>query len=56
MKDLLKNLGLLVIIIGAILLSIVVLKQNHSNGVLATSLILIIAGLFGHIVLNKVID
>lgn len=56
MKDLLKNLGLLVIIAGVVLLSIVVFRQTHSNSELAVSLILIAVGLVGHIVLNKVID
>ncbi|MFC2129238.1 hypothetical protein ACFLQX_00500 [Bacteroidota bacterium] len=56
MKDLLKNLGLIVIIAGVILLSIVVFRQTHSNTELAISLVLIVIGLFGHIILNKFID
>ena len=56
MKDLLKNLGLIVIIAGVVLLSIVVFTQTHSNTELAISLVLIVFGLLGHILLNKFID
>ncbi len=56
MKDLLKNSGLLVIIAGVVLLSIVVFRQTHSNTELAISLILIVVGLLGHIIVNKVVD
>ena len=56
MKDLLKNLGLIVILIGVIFLSIVVFKQSHNNVKLAICLILIVGGLIGHIFLNKYID
>ena len=56
MKDILKNLGLIVILIGIIFLSIVVFKQTHNNTQLAISLILVIVGFFGHIILSKVID
>lgn len=56
MKDILKNLGLVVILIGVIFLSIVVFRQTHTNAKLAVSLILVIVGLVGHIVINKIID
>ena len=56
MKDILKNLGLIVILIGVIFLSIVVFRQSHTNAKLAISLILVIVGLVGHIVINKIID
>jgi uncharacterized protein YjeT (DUF2065 family) len=56
MKDILKNLGLILIIIGVVILSIVVFRETQSNGVLATSLILVVGGLFAHIFLNKYLD
>ena len=56
MKDILKNLGLIVILIGVIFLSIVVFNQSHSNAKLAISLILVVVGLVGHIIINKNID
>lgn len=56
MKDIIKNLGLIVILIGIIFLSIVVFRQTHTNTQLAISLILVIVGFFGHIILSKFID
>ncbi len=56
MKDILKNLGLLLIVIGVVILSISVFRENQSNAKLAVSLILIVVGLFGHILLNKFLD
>jgi uncharacterized protein YjeT (DUF2065 family) len=56
MKDILKNLGILSIIAGVVILSIAVFKETHTNTTLAISLILIVAGLIGHIFLNKYID
>lgn len=56
MKDIIKNLGLIVILIGIIFLSIVVFRQTHTNTQLAISLVLVIVGFFGHILLSKFID
>lgn len=56
MKDILKNLGLVFIIIGVVILSIAVFRETQTNTILIVSLILIVGGLFGHIFLNKYID
>lgn len=56
MKDILKNLGILSIIAGVVVLSIAVFKETHTNTTLAISLVLIVVGLLGHIFLNKYID
>jgi len=56
MKDIIKNLGLIVILIGIIFLSIIVFRQTNTNAQLAISLILIVVGFFGHILLSKFID
>ena len=56
MKDILKYLGLFVIIIGVVILSITVFNQSHTNSVLVFSLVLIVLGLLGHILLNRYID
>jgi hypothetical protein len=56
MKDILKNLGLIFIIIGVIVLSVAVFRETQTNTILVISLILIVGGLFGHIFLNKYID
>ena len=56
LKDLLKNAGLLVILIGVVLLSVVVFTKVQTNSQLGLSLALIIGGLLAHIVINKVVD
>lgn len=56
MKDILKNLGILSIIAGVVILSIAVFKETQTNTTLAISLVLIVVGLIGHIFLNKYID
>ena len=53
---LLKNAGLLVILIGVILLGIVVFAGSQTNASLTLSLVLIIAGLIAHIVIGKVVE
>ncbi len=56
MKDILKNLGVIFIVIGVVILSLAVFRETQSNLKLAISLILIVGGLFAHILLNKYID
>lgn len=56
MKELLKSLGLLSILAGVVVLSIAVFFEIQTNTKLAVSLILIIIGLIGHIILNKYIE
>ena len=56
MKSLLKNLGLILVIIGAVILICIFLTGSeavNNNAVLGSSIALIIAGLVLHIVLNK---
>ena len=55
-KELLKNSGLLVILAGVILLGVVVFTQVQTNTHLSLSLVLIVGGLIGHIVVNKMVD
>ena len=55
-KDLIRNAGLLVILAGVIVLAITVYKGSQTNAYLSLSLVLIIAGLLGHIIINKVVD
>ncbi|MCK5067987.1 MAG: hypothetical protein KAR16_11130 [Bacteroidales bacterium] len=55
-KDLLKNSGLLVILAGVIILGIAVFTKVQTNTHLGISLGLIIVGLLGHIVVNKLVD
>jgi len=53
---LLKNAGLLIILIGVIILGIVVFSGAQTNASLAISLVLIIVGLIGHIVIGKMLE
>jgi len=53
---LLKNAGLLIILIGVIILGLVVFAGTQTNTNLGISLVLIVAGLIAHIVINKVVD
>lgn len=59
MKSLLKNLGLILVILGAIILIAVFLSGSaavNNNAVLGGSVGLILLGLILHIVLNKQIE
>ncbi len=56
LRTLLKNAGLLVILIGVILLGIVVFAGSQTNASLALSLVLIVAGLIAHIVIGKLVE
>ena len=56
MKDLVKNLGLISILIGVVILSIAVFQETQTNTKLIISLIFVIIGLLGHILLNKYIE
>jgi hypothetical protein len=59
MKSLLKNLGLILVIIGALILIAVFLTNSaavNNNLVLGGSVGIILLGLILHIVLNKRID
>ena len=53
---LLKNAGLLIILIGVIILGIVVFAGSQTNASLALSLVLIIVGLIAHIAIGKMLE
>ena len=53
---LLKNAGLLIILIGVIILGVVVFSGAQNNTNLGLSLVLIIAGLIAHIVIGKKLE
>jgi nicotinamide riboside transporter PnuC len=55
MKNLLKNLGILVVVIGVLLLIIPAFLNTTSNTTLGVAAILMVVGLIGHIMLNKYI-
>ena len=54
MKSLLKNLGLILIVLGAVILIVCYATGNvNNNSILGSSLLLIVIGLVSYIVLNK---
>lgn len=54
MKGLLKNLGLILILIGVVILLACSFTGNvNDNGLLGTSIILVVLGLVSYIVINK---
>lgn len=54
MKGLLKNLGLILILVGAVILIACAITGNvNNNAILGTSILLLIGGLVTYIVINK---
>ncbi|MDY5814089.1 MAG: hypothetical protein SPJ97_06150 [Bacteroides sp.] len=54
MKGLLKNLGLILILIGVLILLVCAFTGNvNNNALLGTSVFIIVAGLISYIVINK---
>ncbi|WP_187367538.1 MULTISPECIES: hypothetical protein [Bacteroides] len=54
MKDLLKNLGLILILIGVVILLACSITGNvNNNAVLGTSAVFVVLGLISYIVINK---
>ena len=53
MNELVKNLGVIVLLIGVVILAVPFLNGGMTNTLLLTGLGLIILGYLGHIVLNK---
>ena len=57
MKDLLKNLGLILVLVGAIILIACAFTGNvNNNAILGTALAMVVLGLISYIVINKRID
>jgi hypothetical protein len=56
LKELLKNAGLLIILIGVIILGIIVFSGVQTNSLMGLSLGLIIGGLVAHIVIGKLVE
>ncbi len=54
MKGLLKNLGLILIVIGAVILVACSFTGNvNNNAILGTSAVLVVIGLISYILINK---
>ena len=54
MKSLLKNLGVILVVIGAIILIACFANGNvNNNAILGLSLVVVVVGLLVHIIVNK---
>lgn len=53
MNELIKNLGVIVLLIGVAILAVPAMTGGMSNAILLTGLTVIILGYLGHIVINK---
>ena len=56
LQTLLKNAGLLIILIGVIILGIVVFAGTQTNASLALSLVLVVVGLLAHIFISRKVE
>ncbi|WP_459188963.1 hypothetical protein ACGE0T_02455 [Parabacteroides sp. APC149_11_2_Y6] len=56
MNELLKNLGVIILLIGVIILAVPALNGGISNSILLAGLGVIILGYISHIVINKRLD
>ena len=53
MSELVKNLGVIVLLIGVIILAVPAITGGVTNTILIAGLVVIILGYVGHIVINK---
>ena len=56
MNELIKNLGVIVLIIGVAILAVPTMTGGLNNGILLAGLGLIILGYLGHIAINKRVE
>lgn len=56
MKELLKNLGIVLVLAGVVILVIYNYTNEPSNAYLWSAIACMVTGLIGHILLNKYID
>lgn len=56
MNELIKNLGVILLIIGVVILAVPALTGGMTNAILLTGLGIIILGYLGHIVINKRVE
>lgn len=52
----LKNLGILVVILGACLLGYYMSIAHHGNGILIAAGVMMIGGIALHVILNRIFD
>ncbi len=56
MNELLKNLGVIVLLIGVVILAVPALTGGMTNAILLTGLVVIVIGYLSHIVINKRVE
>ena len=56
MSELIKNLGVIILLIGLAILAVPAFTGSTSNTTLMAGLIVIIIGYIGHIVINKRVE
>jgi hypothetical protein len=56
MKGLIKNLGVIILLIGVVVLAVPAFQGIKSNMILTIGIALVIGGYLGHIVINKRIE
>lgn len=56
MNELIKNLGIIVLLIGVIILAVPAINGGITNSILLTGLSVIIVGYIGHIIISKYVQ
>ncbi len=56
MNEIIKNLGVILLLVGVIILAVPALTGGMTNGILIAGLGVIILGYLGHIVINKKVE
>ncbi len=56
MRELIKNIGVIVLLIGVVVLAVPAFTGSVTNSILMTGLALIIIGYLSHIVINKRVE
>lgn len=56
MSGLIKNLGVIVLLIGVVILAVPALTGGMTNAILLTGLVVIVIGYLSHIIINKRVE
>lgn len=56
MSELVKNLGVIVLLIGVVILAVPALTGGMTNAILLSGLVVIVVGYLSHIVINKRVE
>ncbi len=56
MNELIKNLGVIVLLVGVVILAVPALTGGMTNAILLTGLVVIVIGYLSHIIINKHVE